>query len=85
MIASVASVAFSTSVSNHRSRIGRAAAVTQRQVGRLVRIVDDLLDVSRVSRGRIELQRESVDVAVAVERALESSKPLLAARGHSVS
>jgi CheY-like chemotaxis protein/anti-sigma regulatory factor (Ser/Thr protein kinase) len=62
----------------------RAATVAERQVERLVRIVDDLLDVSRVSRGRIDIRPEPVDVAGAIERALESARPLLAARRHTV-
>jgi signal transduction histidine kinase len=62
----------------------RTGGIIQRQVERLVRIVDDLLDVSRVSRGRIEIRPEPVDVAVAIERALESSQPLLDARRHRI-
>jgi PAS domain S-box-containing protein len=60
----------------------RAGGIIHRQVERLVRIVDDLLDVSRVSRGRIEIRPEPVDVSVAVERAIESTQPLIDARRH---
>jgi signal transduction histidine kinase len=56
-----------------------AAGVMERQLAQLVRLVDDLLDVSRISRGKIELRRERVDLASAVAHAVESARPL--ARG----
>ncbi len=43
----------------------------ERQVGQLVRLVDDLLDVSRISHGQIELRRERIELASAVHRAVE--------------
>jgi CheY-like chemotaxis protein/two-component sensor histidine kinase len=46
--------------------------------------VDDLLDVSRITRGKIELRRERVDLKTAVERALETVRPLLEERGHEL-
>jgi PAS domain S-box-containing protein len=64
--------------------IERTSGVILRQVERLIRIVDDLLDVSRVSRGRIEVRPEAVDVATAVERALESSHHLIKLHQHEV-
>ena len=48
-----------------------------RQVETLVRLVDDLLDVSRINRGKINLQKQPVDVATIVARAVESSRPLI--------
>ncbi len=57
--------------------------IIERQVGHLVRLVDDLLDVSRISEGKIQLQKEPTDLAAVVTRALESSGPLIAARRHS--
>jgi PAS domain S-box-containing protein len=56
-----------------------AAAVMERQLAQLVRLVDDLLDVSRISRGKIELRRERVTLASAVAHAVEAARPL--ARG----
>jgi CheY-like chemotaxis protein len=53
----------------------------ERQVGQMVRLVDDLLDVSRVSRGRIELRRERVDLAAVINHAVEATRPLFAAKG----
>ena len=48
----------------------------ERQVSHLVRLVDDLLDVSRISRGRIELRRERVDIRTVVQHAVEAVRPL---------
>ena len=54
-----------------------AEDMIDRQVQHLARLVDDLLDVARLTRGQILLQEESVDVAAVVARAIEVSKPLL--------
>src|SRR5258706_2800631 len=59
-------------------------AVVERQVGHLARIVDDLLDVSRITGGKIALKKEILDVIAVVSRALESCRPLLEARRHAV-
>ncbi len=55
----------------------RERAVIERQVKHMTRLVDDLLDVSRFSRGQIELRREPFEIAVAVTRAIEAASPLL--------
>ena len=52
-------------------------AVIERQVGQMVRLVEDLLDVSRIGQGKIELRREPIDLARIVEQAAEASRPLL--------
>ncbi|MEO6445105.1 MAG: PAS domain S-box protein [Gemmatimonadaceae bacterium] len=54
----------------------------ERQVHHLVRLVDDLLDVSRVMRGKIELRREAVEVATIIARAVETTKPLIEVQHH---
>jgi PAS domain S-box-containing protein len=54
--------------------------VIERQVQHLVRLVDDLLDVSRITRGKIKLRREPVDLAAVVARAVETSRPIIAER-----
>jgi PAS domain S-box-containing protein len=56
--------------------------VIERQIQQLTRLVDDLLDISRISRGKIELHRESLAVVDIVRRAVETSRPLIAARQH---
>lgn len=62
--------------------VDREHAVIERQVKHLVRLVDDLLDVSRITRGRIALRVERVDMATVVERAVEKAHPMLDARKH---
>ena len=51
----------------------------ERQVDTLVRLVDDLLEVSRITRGKIELRTALVDVAAVVRGAVETSRPLIGA------
>ena len=59
--------------------------VIDRQVRQMSRLLEDLLDVSRMSRGRIELRREVLQLATVVERALEIARPLLDGAGHVLS
>jgi PAS domain S-box-containing protein len=61
-----------------------ARTVVERQVSHLTRLVDDLLDVSRIVVGKITLQRKSIDVAQVVTAAVEASSPLIDSRGHSL-
>jgi PAS domain S-box-containing protein len=56
--------------------------VADRQVRHLSRLIDDLLDVSRISRGKIELRRELVEATSLLEHAVEVVRPLLDERGH---
>jgi signal transduction histidine kinase len=56
--------------------------VVERQVGAIVRLVDDLLDVSRIGRGQIELQKDRIEIADVVARAIETVDPLLKERRH---
>jgi signal transduction histidine kinase len=62
----------------------RAAAVVKRQVQHLVRMIDDLLDVSRITRGKVELKREPLDLVEVVRQAIEGTRPALEARGHAL-
>jgi signal transduction histidine kinase/ActR/RegA family two-component response regulator len=65
-------------------RLLRAAAIIDRQVTQMVRLVDDLLDVNRITRGEIALHREVIDVARVVHAAVETSRPLLEAARHDL-
>jgi CheY-like chemotaxis protein len=56
--------------------------VIERQTRQLTRLVDDLMDVVRISRGKIKLQKRLVNLATVVGTAIESSRPLIAERGH---
>lgn len=62
--------------------IQAACGVIERQVEALSRMVDDLLDVARVSRGTIELRPETIDIGVAIGQAVEVARPLIEAKGH---
>ena len=62
--------------------VERSRDMMERQVHHLVRLVDDLLDVSRVMRGKIELRKEKVELATVVARAVETVQPLIEAQGH---
>jgi PAS domain S-box-containing protein len=64
--------------------VRQTTEMMERQVHHLVRLVDDLLDVSRVMRGKIELRRESIELASIVARAVETAQPLIDAQGHSL-
>jgi PAS domain S-box-containing protein len=59
--------------------------IMERQVQQLVRLVDDLLEVARITRGRIALRKESVSVSDFLQQALETCQPLIDAKGHCVS
>ncbi len=61
-----------------------AMNVIERQVHQMTRLVDDLLDVSRISKGRIELRRERLEVMTLVNMAVEACSPLLRDRGHEL-
>jgi signal transduction histidine kinase/DNA-binding response OmpR family regulator len=62
-----------------------ARDVVDRQVQLLVRLVDDLLDVSRITRGKVTLQKEVVDIASVVARAVETSQPLIEGKNQLLS
>jgi PAS domain S-box-containing protein len=61
-----------------------ARDVIDRQAQQLSRLVDDLLDVARITRGKINLRQERVDVAAALTRALETCQPLIQSRRHTL-
>jgi len=62
----------------------QARDIITRQVRMLSRLIDDLMDVSRISQGRIELRRERVDLARVIELAVESSRPSILESGHAL-
>ncbi len=65
--------------------VTRVSAVMERQIDHLVRLVDDLLEVSRITRGLIEMQREVLDLGWIVHSAIDTSRPALDAAGHQLS
>lgn len=62
----------------------RALDTLERQVDHMVRLVDDLLDLSRVMRGKITLHKQAVALDDIVQRALETSRPIIEARRHEL-
>jgi signal transduction histidine kinase/ActR/RegA family two-component response regulator len=62
----------------------RERTVIERQVNHLTRLVDDLLDVSRIARGRVELKTELVELSEVVAKAIEMASPLLEQRAHQL-
>ena len=60
-------------------------AVIERQIEQLSRLIDDLVDIERMARGRLELRRERVPLEAVVDMALESSRPHITAAGHRLS
>jgi PAS domain S-box-containing protein len=59
-------------------------AMMQRQIGHLIRLVDDLLDLARVTRGDVQLRMAPLDLAQVVGAAVELCNPLIAERGHTL-
>jgi PAS domain S-box-containing protein len=62
----------------------REREIIERQVDHLVRLVDDLMDISRITRGQIALVCERVDLAQPLHKALEMARPLLEQRRHAL-
>jgi signal transduction histidine kinase len=67
---------------DNRAAVAQTRSMIERQLAQLVRLVDDLLDVSRISRGKIELRRERVELQSVVRQAVETSSALLDHYGH---
>src|SRR5262249_45528738 len=61
-----------------------ASGVIDRQMGQLTRLVDDLMDVSRITRDRLELRKEHVELTKVVQAAIETSRPGIEERGHEL-
>jgi PAS domain S-box-containing protein len=68
----------------HDPAAERVGEMMDRQVNHMVRLVDDLMEVSRITRGKIELRKEPVEVAGVVRSAVETSRPHIEAAGHQL-
>lgn len=73
------------SVVNDPAEMENLRLVMSRQTRQLVRLIDDLMDVSRITRGKITLRRRRIDLNVAVKGAVEAAQPLVAAFEHRLS
>ena len=63
---------------------GEAQSVLARQLKQMTRLIDDLLDLSRISTGKLELRREHVNLRAIVESAVEITRPTIDAQGHQL-
>ena len=66
------------------THLATSAGVIQRQIAQLVRLIDDLVDVSRITHGIIELQREPIEASMVVAQAIEATSPLIDAKKHTL-
>jgi PAS domain S-box-containing protein len=74
----------SASRGGENEKTANVRAVVERQLKHMVRLIDDLMDVSRITQGRLELHPERVDLDLVIKIAAETSLPLLEAKGHSL-
>jgi PAS domain S-box-containing protein len=66
------------------SPVRETCEMLERQVGLMVRLVDDLVDVSRITRNKIELRKERIDLEAVVAQAVECTRPLCLSMGHEM-
>jgi PAS domain S-box-containing protein len=71
--------------SDNPEMLGQAREMMTRQVSQMVRLIDDLLDLSRINRGKLELRKERVELALVIHQAVESCRPLADGAKHDVS
>ncbi len=64
-------------VTDDPARTTRARTMIERQIEQMVRLIDDLLDVSRITRGKLELRTENVPLSEVIDNAVETSQPLI--------
>ena len=64
--------------------VEEARSMIERQLAQMVRLVDDLMDVSRISRGKIELRKERLSLNAVLTNAIETSRPLIDEMGHEL-
>jgi signal transduction histidine kinase len=71
-------------VAPQEPRVRKVSEIIRRQIQHLTRLVDDLLDVSRITRGKITLRLEPLDLRDCVRQAVETARPLLEAKRHEL-
>lgn len=67
-----------------RDTVLQAQAIMERQLEQMVRLIDDLLEVSRITRGQFSLRTERVDLATVIGNAVDTARPLIEAAGHKL-
>jgi PAS domain S-box-containing protein len=68
--------------SGNTEAVEQARGMMERQMAVMVRLIDDLLDVSRITRGKLELRKQQVELASVVQSAVEASRPFIEGAGH---
>lgn len=63
-------------LADENETVTSAVAMMSRQVNQLVRLVDDLLDVSRISQGKVQIRLEQIDLGDVVRQAIDATHPL---------
>jgi signal transduction histidine kinase len=71
-------------LSNNAEQASKTRQMMERQLGHLVRMVDDLLDISRVTLGKLTLKKERIDFRGILHSALETTRPVIEASGHEL-
>ncbi|MBC7414856.1 MAG: response regulator [Herminiimonas sp.] len=69
---------------NNGEALVKVHAMMDRQLTQLVRLVDDLLDVSRITQGKLDLRKERIDLRTVVNAAVETSRPVIEQAGHEL-
>jgi PAS domain S-box-containing protein len=62
----------------------KARSMMERQLAQMVRLIDDLLDISRITRGKLRLRKERVELAAVIRSGIEAARPLIDAQGHQL-
>src|SRR5439155_11201349 len=69
---------------DNKTLMEQARSMMERQVGQMVRLVDDLLDISRITKGKLQLRKERVELADVLNAAIETARPLIEASAHEL-
>lgn len=69
---------------NEPQVVEQARVMMDRQLGQMVRLIDDLLDVSRISTGKLDLRKEWVELATVLNNAVDTARPIIEAAGHQL-
>ena len=67
---------------NNAEVIEQNREMMERQLAQMVRLIDDLLDISRISRGKIELQKQPLELATILRNGIETARPMIDQAGH---
>ena len=69
---------------NDAAVMEQGRSIIERQVGQMVRLIDDLLDISRITGGKLQLRKERVELAAVVRSAIETSRSLIESQAHEL-